>query len=385
MKVNVIVSAILFSVLFTAIVPMHAQFKPINSTLFPSMNSATMISGDVNADGSLDLLLLGQDAMYNEVSQLYINDGKGTYGVAKNIQLEGVELGAAAFTDVQNNGYHDLLLTGLNKAGFPIAYLYKNDSQGNFTKTDTAIEGVYYSAVAFEDVNKDGFQDFILSGLNEEFKPITKLYINTGDGQFLAADASTFEGVYDGNIHFVNLTDSPTQDVVISGKNQQGEWITKLYENDGSGKFTAKESFINSIEARNIAFSDVDNDGDLDVIITAKYNQVETNVMLNDGKGNFKAATHSNFSTLGFSNMAIGHFTNHGDASEMILSGENASGNKVIQLYTNDGKGQFELAKEPLLPITNASLLGVVACNEYQDIFVLANTSSIPTILHYRK
>ena len=56
--------------------------------------------------------------------------------------------------------------------------------------------------------------------------------------------------------------------------------------NDGNGNFKRSSSFGRPYSnSRNITLNDIDNDGDIDILIT---NRVESNeICLNDGKGNF--------------------------------------------------------------------------------------------------
>ena len=59
-----------------------------------------------------------------------------------------------------------------------------------------------------------------------------------------------------------------------------------IFLNDGEGNFFLNGSFgRNNSNTRNLNLNDIDDDGDLDIIIT---NRVESNeICLNDGEGNF--------------------------------------------------------------------------------------------------
>ena len=83
-----------------------------------------------------------------------------------------------AFSDVDNDGDEDVLITGKPERE-RIAKLYNNDG-GVFTEvSDTPFDGVWYSSVAFSDVDNDGDDDLLITGQNNNsLERIAKLYIN---------------------------------------------------------------------------------------------------------------------------------------------------------------------------------------------------------------
>lgn len=92
----------------------------------------------------------------------------------------GVSNGAVAFADVDNDGDQDVLITGLDEdTGAPTAKLYLNDGTGSYTLVEnTPFTAVYFSTVAFADV--DGDSDVLLTGTNNDSEGIAKLYTNDG-------------------------------------------------------------------------------------------------------------------------------------------------------------------------------------------------------------
>ncbi|MCD4730327.1 MAG: VCBS repeat-containing protein [Bacteroidales bacterium] len=94
------------------------------------------------------------------------------------------------------------------------------------------------------------------------------------------------------SIAFADIDNDNDQDVLIAGLNSFGQDIAKLYTNDGSGFFTEVTgtpfdvAFVGSV-----TFADIDNDNDQDVLITG----LPTTLYTNDGNGFFTEVTGSPF------------------------------------------------------------------------------------------
>lgn len=94
--------------------------------------------------------------------------------------FEGVEYSSIAFSDVDGDGDDDLLITGQNILFEQTTKLYINDD-GNFSEVlDTPFEGTENGSVAFSDVDGDGDNDLLITGLTQTNKKIAQLYANNG-------------------------------------------------------------------------------------------------------------------------------------------------------------------------------------------------------------
>jgi len=174
----------------------------------------------------------------------------------------GVSKGSIAFADVDKDGDEDVLITGDDNTR-PIAKLYINDGSGGFIEAlGTPFTGVEYSSIAFADVDKDEYQDVLITGEHSGGNAISRLYINDGSGGFTESGTS-FTGVSGSSIAFADVDGDGYEDVFVTGSD-----IAKLYINDGSGGFTESGMSFTGVSGSSAAFSDMDKDGDQDVFVT---------------------------------------------------------------------------------------------------------------------
>ena len=73
--------------------------------------------GDYDNDGQLDILLAGQTVSGIAISQVYHNNGDGSFTLNTQAILPGISQGSAAWGDYDNDGRLDILLTGITVAG----------------------------------------------------------------------------------------------------------------------------------------------------------------------------------------------------------------------------------------------------------------------------
>jgi len=327
------------------------NFEEITGTPFEGVSSSSIAFADIDNDGDQDVLITG---IYNYelISKLYINDGDGNFEEVIGTLFYGVAVSSIAFADIDNDNDLDVLITGGSFwEGFvwrPSSKLYTNDGNGNFTEVlETPFEDVSWSSIDFADVDNDGDQDVLITGEMEidrwVYGPIAILYTNDGNGNFEEVFETPFEDVYLSSIAFADIDNDNDQDVLITGKTDSNTRIAKLYTNDGYGIFTeVLNTPFEGISFGSIAFTDVDSDGDQDVLITGKNNSNDkiSKLYTNDGNGNYIEVLGTTFEGVSGSSIAFADIDNDND-QDVLITGENNSEQKISKLYANDGNGIF--------------------------------------------
>src|SRR6056297_583132 len=318
------------------------NFTEITGTPFDGVKDGSIAFADVNGDGHKDVFITGivLDIYGNErIAKLYTNDGTSSFTEMRGTRLDGVRYGSIAFSDVNGDGYEDVLITGVNKFGLQIAKLYTNDGTGNFTEiTDTPLKGVGFGSVAFSDVNGDGYEDVLITGVDSSGLQTAKLYTNDGMGNFTEMTGAPFQGVSEGSIAFSDVNGDGHEDVLITGRQGFILPIAKLYTNDGMGNFTEMtDTPFNGVWLSSIAFSDVNGDGHEDVLITGFSNSGPiAKLYTNDGMGIFTEITGTPFEGVGESSIAFADINGNG-REDVLITGNNSSDSRIAKLYINEG------------------------------------------------
>ncbi|WP_196892855.1 T9SS type A sorting domain-containing protein [Aureivirga marina] len=270
--------------------------------------------------------------------------------------LQHLGYSSASFGDIDNDGDQDLIMTGVKPDLSLVTKLYKNDGTGTFTEMENpAVQKNNIEVISFVDIDNDNDLDLFMSGTSD-----LKFYRNNGSGIYSLDSNSQFNGVIanQGSLDFADIDNDGDQDLFICGANNEAtESIAILYENDGTGNFTKIQNTpFTPVSVSSVDFSDVDNDGDQDLMITGfddLYNRI-SNLYLNDGTGNFSENENNDFLKIAFGEVVFVDIDNDND-EDLIQTGS-AYGMDISTIYINDGLGNFtELENKPFIGMYNST------------------------------
>ena len=135
---------------------------------------------------------------------------------------------------------------------------------------------------------------------------------------------------------------------------QQTERV-RLMINDGTGNFTDESvARLGPLIGfgRDVAFADVDGDGDLDMAVANDF-QTQQRLMINDGTGNFTDESIARIGSfvISSSHVAFGDIDNDGDLDLWFTrGGASRFGSGLPQVLVNDGTGNFTNESAMRLP-----------------------------------
>jgi hypothetical protein len=352
------------------------QFTPLPTGL-PALQYGAVAWGDYDNDGALDLLITGSTngGPSGGITRLYHNDG----GQFTNfISFPGLFGSAIAWGDYDRDGHLDFVVSGMTVSNTPITRIYHNNSDGTFTDINAGLVGVYFGSVAWGDYDNDGAPDLIVSGrvpLNAgQDTNVCRLYHNEGNGRFLDIHAS-LPAPTDGTTAWGDFDNDGRLDLLMVGNLPPGpQNMAAIYRNLGNGVFTNINAGLPTSGTYEYQLSavwgDYDNDGLLDVAI-ANGGRLAL-IYHNSGTNAFTLA--ATLATPNFPTVIWGDYDNDGFLDLLV------SDDYISHLYRNNGNGTFA---DTRLSLPNAGTEAIAWGDVYNsgvlDIFFDGNSS--PSIL----
>jgi hypothetical protein len=379
MKKLIVVLSLL--VCYNAIIAQITFEEDTLSTFLKDARGGTLSIADIDGDGDLDMFASGKDHP-NMVSTMYKNDGNGVFTEMTGTNFESAEFGHSDFADIDGDGDQDLLLIG-RFSSFSLRFLYINDGNGNFTEnTSTPILETQSGDFEFFDADNDNDMDLIISGNSTTqaniLNPInhTTLYLNNGSGVFTEATGTPFEALTSSSIAVIDYDNNQTNDFVITGLDDNDNPVTKLYSNDGTGTFSlVQNTSFNNIKFAKLEVADTDNDGDTDILIVGQTltSTYQADLYANDGSGNFSIVSGTSIVGGTSGTLDFGDFDNDGDA-DILMTGINATGVFGL-IYENQGNNSFSVAASLIDIYESSTVVGDIDNDNDLDAIIVGTPS----------
>lgn len=247
-----------------------------------NLGYGSLALGDLDNDGDLDLVTLGDVGRGTGNVQIYLNNGTTLTESSQweqNLSSIDAFAGSLAFGDVDNDGDLDLALVGAYPSSDNGIYINNGTS---LTKSSIWLESLPYvghglgvGALTLGDINNDGKLDLVFAG-SYSTNFYSGVYTNNGTSLI---ENSTWEGDFTATFGWPSLilgdyNNDGDLDLAAIGT-RTGDHL-KIYENNRT-TFVTNET-EDSVGAccliglfdGSIGFGDYDNDGDLDLAATGK-------------------------------------------------------------------------------------------------------------------
>jgi len=337
----------------------------------PIVNDAKPSDGgtfaDCDNDGDLDAVVVN---WYLENNMFYLNDGSGnfTQQTTQPMIASGGYSETASWGDYDNDGLVDLYVT---RSGATVALrrnqLYHNDGGNAFTKIltgDPVMNTTRARSVNWTDIDNDGDLDLFVT-IEGASNNNENLYRNDGGGNFTRI--TTGDLVNNGgstmSSSWADYDNDGDLDVYLCNDGANNA----LFRNDGGlnfTKITGDPVTLANSHSFSSAWSDIDNDGDLDLFVTNAFNSVaeplNNFLYANNGNGTFtKVETGAPATDLSWSyGCAFGDYDNDGfeDLAVATTTYDGTDANDL--LYHNDGNANHWITIKLVGTLANKSAIG---------------------------
>lgn len=313
------------------------QQTTINSGL-PDLGESHMAWGDYDQDGDYDLLLSGTDEFTNVICRLYRNNGDTTF-TNSGVALPQIYQGDLLFLDFNNDNFLDIAISGKTEEGLKISELYSNNGDGSFSKLTVDIDSVANSSLLQADFDNDGYLDLLISGTNNSNTRICGILKNTRNNTFESVNTN-IEGISNGSIQSADFNKDGKIDLLVFGINNLNQRVGSIYLNEGDFNFLLQNPGLPEVAWSSSATGDYNQDGYCDIAVTGmeQSGTFITKVFKNNGNGTY-TDINTGLTGLYQSSVNWGDYDNDGDI-DLIFSGFDESTRHTL-LYQNQGGDVF--------------------------------------------
>ncbi|MFN5046212.1 MAG: FG-GAP repeat domain-containing protein, partial [Bacteroidota bacterium] len=309
---------------------------------------------DIDKDGWLDLIATGQSG--SVPTTVLFKNNEGIFDITYPTTIPPLKNSRMTLGDYDNNGTVDMIITGQDAVGEPRSYLLNNDGRGNFSKVDDfnsrgVMPNIYNAELRLIDYDLDGDLDLVYTGVNKQGNAEGGIRLSS----LLDEQSTRFNQFYGYGLNLKNarfdlgdIDSDGDLDIIVMGTfmdNTLEKPITKIIKNFSAdskvqGNYNNQYIFnnnyqeivIDSLDNGDVKFADINNDGLLDISISGLDNKKTPTTRIYINQGGF--GNYSLLKTLDlpqFRNSAIswGDYNNDGNM-DMVITGTKAVGTETV-------------------------------------------------------
>ena len=299
------------------------------------LRHSSLAWGDYDNDDYVDLAICGMSVELGPITRIYHNNGDDTFDTG--VELYGVYDGSLAWGDYDNDGYLDLVASGLGSN----TKIYHNNGDGTF---DIGVELDLHSLTqgdfSWGDYDNDGDLDLAVCG-RRSGESLTIVYQNNGDDTFDTGAELT--GVARGSLAWGDYDNDGYLDLALCGYSEGGDKITRIYRND-SGEFVDIGAVLTGVSYSSLAWGDYDNDGYLDLAVCGSATEGVITKIYRNNSGEF-IDIPAGLIGVAAGSLAWGDYDNNGYL-DLAICGEAEGEEKVTIIYKNNGDDTFDMGAE---------------------------------------
>ena len=259
----------------------------------PGTVLGSMSVADVNGDGKSDILVAGQCESPSCSSAGFVaellGNGDGSFA---NAQSVGPAASMIEVADMNNDSKPDLIAIVGNDVSVSLG-----NGDGSFQPSQIfPSNGFSLAGLAISDLNRDGNSDVLISYRCPHawcvFRHYAGVYLGNGDGTLRSIKPHLLFSRSAGAIAGKDVNHDGKPDMVVLSRSSDNAFpsdgtvgLLTILLGNGDGTFRAPHAFFVPYAAYSLDFSDVNGDGNVDVLITSSLG---AGVSLGNGDGTFQ-------------------------------------------------------------------------------------------------
>ncbi len=342
---------------FMIYVNTHAQFGPQQIITTNAVGAISVYATDIDGDGDMDVLSASQND--DKIAWYENTDGQGSFGSQQIITINADKAISVYATDIDGDGDVDVLSASQNDD--KIAWYENIDGEGNFGSQQIITTNADYAGSVYAtDIDGDKDMDVLSASLND-----SKIaWYENIDGQGNFGSQQIITTIADGafSVYTAHIDGDGDMDVLSASFN---DGKIAWYENtDGQGNFGSQQIIATNVAgARPVYAIDIDGDGDMDVLSASYYNDEIAWYENIDGQGNFDSQQIITTNTDGAYWVHASDIDGDGDMDVLSAS---VNDDKIAWYENTDGQGSF--GSQQIITTNAAEAMSVYATDIDGDV-----------------
>jgi PGF-pre-PGF domain-containing protein len=349
---------------------------------------SSLVFGDIDNDNDDDLIIMGCNAGTVDTCatadkiKVYINNGSSFVEnyIWKN-NLTSIGYGSLALGDIDNDGDLDLVVMGDTGGGNGVVKIYTNNGTTfieNYTWQQNLI-GVdaYAGSLALGDIDNDGNLDLVLVGASQSSD--NGVYINNGTTfvkktEWLSSLPYVGHGLGMGAIGLTDIDNDNDLDLIFLGS-RSTNFYRGIYINNGTSlvEDSSWEQSLNNIFGwPSLTIGDFNSDNKMDLACMGTRSGDHLYIYQNNGTQFSVNTTDDSFGSACFpgyfdGSIHLGDYDNDGDLDLAVIGKEPGRAKIIEQGITNPWGCPFANDDTAHLNISNQIIQGSLAWNDVNN------------------
>ncbi|MEM7367234.1 MAG: FG-GAP-like repeat-containing protein [Bacteroidota bacterium] len=237
-------------------------------------NAEFLISGQAN-------IFVNGQASLQAWTAIYSHFNNGLFIQQVYLPVHGIEQGSSSWMDINQDNYLDILQCGIDTAGIRQYVFHRTifppnaGSPYEFLSSTASYPAVSNSSLAWTDYDEDGKIDLLVSGIQSAGTHLSSIYSVAGfdsmGSPFYTQHSIPVSQVAGGSVLWGDYTSDGLVDLFVSGKPTNGQSEAEVLLGSGMGNMPFIEDSLSSTilqgtDSGQVAWIDFTNDGRLDLI-----------------------------------------------------------------------------------------------------------------------